>query len=112
MLEEKLAIGTLVIRIFLVSDECSMKERLYNAGFGVTSIEAHGMNGDVKIGYTLIKRKDLDTAIRIIENCQANVFYSIEDSKSVNQGVFLPEDKPNFFPLHTLSKKHYIKHGK
>ena len=89
-----------------------MKERLYNAGFGVTSIDAHGMNGDVKIVYPLIKRKDLNTAIVIIESCQANVFYSIEDAKSVNQGVFRPEGKPKLFPLHTLSNKHYIKHDK
>ena len=47
--------------------------------------------------YTLIKRKDLDTAIGIIESCQSTVFYSIEDAKSVNQGVFPPEGKTKNF---------------
>jgi uncharacterized protein YebE (UPF0316 family) len=93
MIEEKLAMGTLIIRIFLVNDETHMKERLYDAGFGVTSIDARGINGDFKIIYTVIKRKNLDKAIKIIEECQSNAFYSIEDVKSVNQGIFSSEKK-------------------
>lgn len=88
LIEEKLALGTLIVRIFLVNDNTGMKERLYNAGFGVTSIDGQGMNGKVKILYTVIKRKDVDTAVAIIEECQSNAFYSIEDAKAVKQGIF------------------------
>jgi uncharacterized protein YebE (UPF0316 family) len=110
LIEEKLAMGTLIIRIFLVNDETGMKERLYNAGFGVTSIDAHGMNGEVKIIYTVIKRKNLDKAVKIIEECHSKAFYSIEDVKSVKQGIFSPEEKTLFYPFRLL-KKHYIKHA-
>lgn len=88
LIEDKLALGTLIIRIFLVKDETDMKERLYEAGFGLTSIDAHGRNGDVMILYSIIKRRDLDKAVGIIEACQSDAFYSVEEIKSVNQGFF------------------------
>lgn len=92
LIEEKLALGTLVIRVFLPGDDEEMKKRLYAAGFGVTSIDAHGMNGNVSLIYTIIKRKDLSKAVSIIESFNANAFYSVEDLKAVNQGIF-PKDK-------------------
>ncbi len=88
IIEEKLALGLLVIRVFLVKDEAGMKERLYSAGFGVTSIDAHGMNGNIEILYTAIKRKDLNKAVSIIEECHSKAFYSIEDAKAIKQGIF------------------------
>jgi len=112
LIEEKLAMGTLIVRIFLVDDETNMKERLYKAGFGVTSIDARGMNGNVKIIYSIIKRKSLNKAIKIIEECQSNAFYSVEDAKSVKQGIFPIENRPVFYPFQAIRERHYAKHGK
>jgi len=112
MIEEKLALGTLVIRVFLVNDKTVMKARLYEAGFGVTSIDAHGMNGNVEIIYTIIKRKNLTKALSIIEQCQSNAFYSIEDAKSVRQGVFPADEKCASSAFRALKEKHYRRHGK
>lgn len=111
LIEEKLAMGTLIIRIFLVHDESGMKEKLHDAGFGVTSINAQGMNGEVKIIYTVIKRKNLEKAISIIEECESKAFYSIEDAKSVKQGIFPPEKRPVFYPIQSIKRRHY-RHGK
>lgn len=88
LIEDKLAIGTVLIRIILVKDETGMKQRLHDAGFGVTSVDAHGMSGSVELIYSLVKRRDLPKAVEIIERCQSNAFYSIEDAKSVNKGIF------------------------
>lgn len=88
LIEDKLAIGTVLIRIILVKDESGMKQRLHDAGFGVTSVDAHGMSGSVELIYSIIKRRDLPKAVEIIECCQSNAFYSIEDAKSVKQGIF------------------------
>jgi len=104
LLEEKLALGILIIRIFLVDDKTGMKERLYGAGFGVTSIDAYGMNGKVKILYTVIKRKDINKAVSIIEECQSNAFYSIEDAKAVKQGIFPSQEGSKFPALWRIKK--------
>ncbi len=92
LIEEKLAMGTLILRIFLPKDEGGMKEKLYEAGYGLTRINAHGKNGDVEILFSVIKRKNLDKVVKIIEDCHSKAFYSIEEAKSVRQGVF-PTDK-------------------
>jgi uncharacterized protein YebE (UPF0316 family) len=108
LIEDKLAIGTLIIRVFLVNDNTAMRARLQDAGFGGTSIDAHGKTGDVKILYLVIKRKSLPDAINIIEACQSNAIYSIEEAKAVKQGIF-PADKKHGF---SSIKHHYRKPGK
>jgi uncharacterized protein YebE (UPF0316 family) len=88
IIEEKLAIGMLVVRVIMTKDEHQLKEHLADAGFGVTVVDAEGKNGEVKIIYTIIKRKELQEAIRIIEMHNSKAFYSIEDARKVNQGIF------------------------
>jgi uncharacterized protein YebE (UPF0316 family) len=64
-IEEKLAVGNLIVRVFLTGGDTSLKERLYEAGFGVTSIAAHGKKGEVEILFSVIKRK---TSIRSFQS--------------------------------------------
>lgn len=96
IIEEKLAIGMLVVRVIMVRDECQLKERLSVAGFGVTEVDAQGANGEVKIIYTIIKRKELNEVMDIINKCNSKAFYSIEDARTVNQGVFRSQNSSNY----------------
>ena len=109
-IEDRLALGTLIIRVFLVSGECDMKQQLSEAGFGVTSIDAHGKNGDVKILYSVIKRRNLQQAISIIEGCQSRAFYSVEEARSVKEGIFPQPGKPGRIPFRR--PRHYVKYSK
>ncbi len=95
-IEDKLALGILIVRIILVKDECKLKERLSSSGYGVTVVDAKGATGQVKIVYTIVRRKDIDNVLSIINQCNSNAFYSIEDAKATNQGVF-PLNKPKSF---------------
>lgn len=88
LIEEKLAIGTLIVRIILTGSGSELKERLYAEGFGVTSLDARGKNGEVEMLFSIIKRRDLSKIVQIIEHCESNAFYSVEDAKSVNKGIF------------------------
>ncbi|NLM84862.1 MAG: DUF2179 domain-containing protein [Clostridiales bacterium] len=87
-IEEKLAMGSLVVRVFLTQDDGCLKERLAEAGFGYTSIPGQGKNGAVEIIFTVIMRKDLEKVIQLIESCREGAFYSVEDVKMVRQGIF------------------------
>ncbi|HEY9063290.1 MAG TPA: DUF2179 domain-containing protein [Pseudobacteroides sp.] len=95
IIEEKLAIGILVVRVILVKDECKLVERLSSSGYGVTVVDAKGVTGSVKVVYTIVRRKDKDNVLSIINQCHSNAFYSIEDAKSANQGVFPIHSKVN-----------------
>jgi uncharacterized protein YebE (UPF0316 family) len=102
--------GTLIVRVFLTTKESKLKEHLYEAGFGVTTIEAQGRDGAVDILFSVIKRKDLDKVVEIIESSESNIFYSIEEAKSVNKGVFPPEER-SWIPT-VFRKRSFWRHGK
>lgn len=92
-IEEKLALGMYGIRIFvpkMYSME-NLKTKLTAEGFGVTIIKGYGAKEEMSILYSIFKRKDRERIISIIENTNKNLFYTIEEVKSVKHGVFPAE---------------------
>lgn len=87
-LEEKLAMGVLVVRIITRKDATQLFEELKEEGFGITMLDAQGATGPVNIIYTVIKRSALPTVVEMIKTFNPKAFYSIEDVRTVNSGVF------------------------
>lgn len=87
-LEDRLAIGTLVIRIILPQDAKPLIQSLKNAGYGVTYVDGHGANGPVLLIYTVVMRKELEQIIQIIESTAPKCFFTVEELRSVRQGIF------------------------
>jgi len=83
-LEEKLAIGTQLIRIITVSDSSRLINNLREKKFGVTAIDAEGKNGLVHIIFVITRRKVVHQVIGILNHFNPKAFYSIEDVRSVN----------------------------
>jgi len=88
LIEEKMAIGILVVRIIIPDESEVLKYSLSEAGFGVTSLEAKGSQGTVQLIYTIVRRKDLPRVIKIINASHSDAFYSVEDARQVREGVF------------------------
>jgi uncharacterized protein YebE (UPF0316 family) len=88
LIEEKMAIGTVVIRIITQKDAFALIEFLKCGGYGVTHVDAQGSLGPVKIIFTIVKRKDIDNVLEIIRQCNPLAFFTIEDVRSVREGVF------------------------
>jgi uncharacterized protein YebE (UPF0316 family) len=89
-IEEKLAIGVQVVRIFLPKDGDKLKQALHKAGFGYTLVDAEGATGKVKIIYTIVRRKDVPKVTELIAQHHSKAFYSIEDLITVKEGIFPP----------------------
>jgi uncharacterized protein YebE (UPF0316 family) len=87
-IEERMAIGTVVIRIITQKDASELVDFLKGDGYGVTYIDAHGTLGPVKVVYTIIKRRDVSRVIGIIRKFNPMAFFTIEDLRSVREGVF------------------------
>lgn len=87
-IEERLALGLQILRIITQHDSSSLVQKLTQHNFGVTTIDAHGAKGPVKVLLTVIKRKDMELVSGIINDHHPNSFYSIEDIRTANQGVF------------------------
>lgn len=87
-IEERLAIGTLVLRIILANDGDEMAHNLREAGYGVTIVNGEGASGAVKLLYTIIKRKDLRKVAGIIHAINPKAFFSVEEIRSAESGIF------------------------
>lgn len=102
-LENKLAMGTVTVRAIIRRDPTELIKSLYDAGFGITSVEGQGSTGKVKIIYTTLKRQDLPVVIDIFHRMLPGAFLSVEEVRSTEQGVF-PTPKNNFARKLSLKK--------
>lgn len=91
-LEEKLAYGKLVVRIITGKDGDVLIQRLRRKGFGVTGINATGAQGKVRVIYLVIERSDLEKVTETVQRHHPKAFYTVEDTRMVQQGIF-PEKK-------------------
>ena len=87
-LEEKLALGMLTLRIFAVREGDELSKRLAGAGFGVTVLQGHGAEAEVKVLFVIIQRRDLEQVVQIIREVNPKIFYSVEEVRASNLGVF------------------------
>jgi uncharacterized protein YebE (UPF0316 family) len=105
LVEQKLAMGSAVVRIITRRDATELIEWLREAGFGVTSVDAHGATGPVQMVFTVVKRKRLGEVLTLAKRFDPRVFYSVDDIQSAADNVPTPERRrlrgliPAFFHL-------------
>ncbi|MBS1636302.1 MAG: DUF2179 domain-containing protein [Bacteroidetes bacterium] len=91
LIEERIALGTQVIRIITNEDTSGLIADLRSIHQGVTMVDAEGAMGPVKLLFTVVKRVNKAQVIAMIHQHSPHAFYSIEDVKSAHQGVFSNE---------------------
>ncbi len=87
LLDEKLAIGHEIIRVIAKINSGDITGSLRSSGYGVTTVNARGMEGDVEILYVVVNRKNLKSAIEIIQKQNPFAFFTIENVHFVNRSV-------------------------
>ena len=119
--EEKLAVGRLVIRVITAKDAHILIDKLRERGFGVTNVDAEGSKGKVNIIFMIINRSHLQEVIEIIHKHNPNAFYSIEDTRFVKKGIFPHRESlikkkflklPQFYKRIKFYQKFRIRKGK
>jgi len=88
LIEERIALGYINLRIITQLSGEELIERLSCEGYGVTSVDAKGSLGKVNIIYCVIKRSDYQHVAQLIEEYNPQAFYTIEDIRFANKGVF------------------------
>jgi uncharacterized protein YebE (UPF0316 family) len=89
---EKLSINKVIVRIIAVKDANNLVEQLRKRHFGVTTLDAHGIEGPVTIVFTIINRDDLEAVVEIVKKFNPQAFYSVQDVKFASEGIF-PEHR-------------------
>jgi uncharacterized protein YebE (UPF0316 family) len=97
-LEERLALGNLLIRVMTPINGNELIKNLNIRGYGATMVEGEGSMGKVQLIYSIVKRENLKKVIDIIQEFNPKAFYSIEDIRKVSSGIF-----PAKSPLHNVN---------
>ena len=107
-IERRLYIGKVALRVITREKADELLAYFRSSGMGITSVDAEGATGPVKILYSIIERRDLELVIDQVVQFNPKAFYSIEDVKKVSEGTFPMSSKRrsakrgsplNFFPL-------------
>lgn len=88
MIEDKLALGHLAIRVITPGDASDLATRLRAARFGVTSVAAQGQTGAVQLLFMVIERRNYDRALDLIREVQPGAFISVSDVREASAGTF------------------------
>lgn len=110
LIEEKISLGLTSVRIITNEDPAKLVEYLRSRNYGVTTIDGKGAEGPVKIIYSIIRRQDLTGVVDAIKTFNPGAFYSVEDIKSVSEGVF-PEERRRF-PIPYSEALRFFRKGK
>jgi uncharacterized protein YebE (UPF0316 family) len=85
LMDEKLAIGHELIRVITRVDATDLANALRADGYGVTTVKATGMQGDVGLLYIVVNRKNQKHAMQIIQQYNPNAFVTIQNIHYVNR---------------------------
>jgi len=93
-IEDRIALGQRMIRTITEQDTAELQAALRAAGFGVTSVRGTGGSGDVSLVFSVVKRSEVAQYMDIVDARHPEAFISVEEVRSVHQGVFRPKRSP------------------
>lgn len=105
VVEEKLSLGMVILRI-VTADESrdAIISSLQSENHGVTCMEAQGSRGSVTMILSLVNRSEISRITNLIDQINPRAFFSIEDVRYVNEGVFRTRDCRSFTGMiHSLA---------
>jgi uncharacterized protein YebE (UPF0316 family) len=88
MIVSKLSLGVVLIRVVTAKDALPLVNRLREQEYGVTCVDGHGTSREVKVVFTVVKRREVRNVVDLIKAFNPHAFYSIEEVGFVEKGVF------------------------
>ena len=104
-LEEKLSIGMVLVRTVLNTDPKQLMDFMKINNYGYTLVNGKGSRGKVNILFAIVHRKNLDHVLNGNFTYNPHAFYSVENIKSVKEGVFPMAEKTVFSSLFRKHRK-------
>jgi len=99
MIDEKLSLGLVMLRIIFKKNPDDFIEVLHNNNIGYTLADGEGNSKKVKILFSVLKRSDLKMIYESLSKHNPDAFYTVEDVKTAKQGIF-PHNETSFFKSH------------
>jgi uncharacterized protein YebE (UPF0316 family) len=77
-----------MVRVITKRDANELVDKLKEEGYGVTSVDAQGADGDVGVIYIIVKRSMIKEVLDYINHYNPRALYTIESIKFVNKEIF------------------------
>jgi uncharacterized protein YebE (UPF0316 family) len=77
-LERWIATGDSLLRVITPVDAPSVDAPLRDAGFTVTSVNAQGRDGDVRLHFTVIPRRKVPSALALVRRVSPDAYVTVE----------------------------------
>lgn len=81
LVERWLAMGSAMVRIVAPVESPSVAQALRSQGFGVTVINAEGRDGEVRITFSIVRRRQVRDALSIVKSLNSEAIVTVEDVK-------------------------------
>ena len=85
IIEEKLSIGIVGIRIITRQDATKLIDAFKKSEYGITVVDAEGSKSKVKIIFTVVNRQNFQRVIKFVKQYNPRAFYSVEDIRYVSE---------------------------
>jgi uncharacterized protein YebE (UPF0316 family) len=89
-IEQKLALGSVVVRTITHKAAGPLVSALRAANFGVTCLAGEGATGPVQVIFTVVPRRELAAVVALIKQFDPAAFYSVDALQSTSSGVAPP----------------------
>ncbi len=109
-IEERLSLGKVLIQVVAKNNAPQVIGQLKLHNHKITSINAEGFKGEVKFIFAVIERNDVKEFLGIVKSIEPDAFYTIEDVKSVSEGMLAPKKKRFFGDF--VAQFHWTRKGK
>jgi uncharacterized protein YebE (UPF0316 family) len=87
LIEQKLALGSVMVRTITNRDTDPLVETLREAGYGVTCQDGEGATGPVRVVLTVVPRRSLSRVIGLLKAFDPEVFFSVDVLQAAAAGV-------------------------
>lgn len=87
-LEEKMALGSIIVQVILEHEVTELVKKLRDNGFGVTVVEGHGRKGIRHLLNVTLQRKNLSKLYYVIDNHDEKAFVTVTDARAIRGGYF------------------------
>lgn len=104
-LESVISIGYQSIRIITTEKVTALPLTLRDEGFGITTVAARGMKGEVQLIFTTIAKSKVKKILEIVEALEPKAFITIEDVRSFTSGFVIKSEFFQKFGRSSLGRK-------
>lgn len=86
--EEKMALGSIIVQVISQGNSMQIAERLREEGFGVTVVEGYGRQGMQHLLNIMMQRKSLHKLYQIVDEHDKKAFVTVTDARTIKGGYF------------------------